>query len=141
MNPWGGRSGTRKRRESPAALESASALRYPARTAPSMVEGHPVAVQSPLRNSRGQGLAGESRYCVAERRGSEGGVNFLDHGRLQQLRFAHRRERTLPTPSCASSMICRAAHLQQTFRRAHDQFQVAAVCAVCGGLRVRIFDF
>src|SRR5208283_164461 len=61
ISPWGLRSGTTKRHASPAALARASAVRYPARTAPSMVEGQPVAVQSPLRKRRGQGVDGDKR--------------------------------------------------------------------------------
>jgi hypothetical protein len=39
-----------------AAFSTASAAKYPLRTAPSMVAGQPVAVQSQARNNLGQGL-------------------------------------------------------------------------------------
>src|ERR1019366_8023827 len=54
IRPVAGRSGDRKRESlRPAARASASAARYPLRTAPSMVAGQPVAVQSAAgKNSR-----------------------------------------------------------------------------------------
>src|SRR5579872_787606 len=62
MKPVAGRSGERKRGSlNPAARASASAARYPLRTAPSMVAGHPVAVQSPARKTRGHPVAAAGR--------------------------------------------------------------------------------
>src|SRR5437763_9225847 len=62
MNPVAWRSGTRKTFGFRACLATASAARYPLRTAPSMVAGHAVAVQSPARNKRGHGVAFVGRY-------------------------------------------------------------------------------
>src|SRR5271166_6843604 len=56
INPFAGRSGTWNLRPL-----SASAAAYPLRTAPSIVDGHPVAVQSPARNNRGHGLLCDGR--------------------------------------------------------------------------------
>src|SRR6266852_4752241 len=50
-NPSGSRSGWRNFRGVPATRSTASAARYPLRTAPSIVAGQPVAVQSPARNN------------------------------------------------------------------------------------------
>src|SRR6266849_6566322 len=50
-NPSGSRSGWRNFRGAPATRSTASAARYPLRTAPSIVAGQPVADQSPARNN------------------------------------------------------------------------------------------
>src|SRR5512136_500437 len=46
-------SGSRNRAGRPTAAVTASAARYPLRTAPSMVAGHPERVQSPARKTLG----------------------------------------------------------------------------------------
>src|SRR5271166_2240067 len=63
MNPLAGRSATRNFGLPPFAAASASAAPYPLRTAPSMVEGQPVAVQSPAMNNLGHGLVCDGRYA------------------------------------------------------------------------------
>src|ERR1700728_2129647 len=70
MKPLAGRSGERKGTSfSPAAWASASAARYPLRTAPSMVAGQPVAVQSPARKTRGQAVVATGRCASIPGRG------------------------------------------------------------------------
>src|SRR5450631_1295489 len=70
MKPVAGRSGERKCWSlSPAARERDSAARYPLRTAPSMVAGHPVAVQSPARKTRGQAVMEVGRWASMPGRG------------------------------------------------------------------------
>ena len=53
----------------PAVAAKASAARYPLRTAPSMVAGHPVAVQSPARKTRGHPVTAPGRYASMPGRG------------------------------------------------------------------------
>src|SRR5215469_7878355 len=63
INPSGGKSGTRYLAAPwPAARAIHSAARCPLRTAPSIVAGQLVAVQSPARNTRGHGVALAARY-------------------------------------------------------------------------------
>src|SRR6266850_944944 len=50
-NPSGARSGCKNLRGVPFERRTASAARYPLRTAPSIVAGQPVSVQSPARNN------------------------------------------------------------------------------------------
>src|ERR1700676_1059212 len=70
INPLGARSATRKLALLPPANRaSASAARYPLRTAPSMVAGQPVAVQSPERKTRGHAVSGLGRYWSIPGRG------------------------------------------------------------------------
>ena len=69
MNPVACRSGDRNRRFCPAARASASAARYPLRTAPSMVAGQPVAVQSPARKTRDQAVEASGRWRSIPGRG------------------------------------------------------------------------
>ena len=69
MNPVAVRSGDRNCASCPAPRARASAARYPLRTAPSMVAGQPVAVQSPARKTRGQGVTGPGRYASIPGRG------------------------------------------------------------------------
>lgn len=70
MRPLAGMSGERNRIPLfPEASAKASAARYPLRTAPSMVAGHPVAVQSPARNTRGQAVMGVGRWASMPGRG------------------------------------------------------------------------
>ena len=57
ISPRLGRSGTRYCSALPDARLTASAAKYPLRAAPSMVEGHPVAVQSPASISPGHPLS------------------------------------------------------------------------------------
>src|SRR5438132_7690244 len=55
INPDAGKSGTINFVScKPDARATPSAAMYPLRTAPSMVAGHPVATQSPARNTRGR---------------------------------------------------------------------------------------
>src|SRR5207247_382361 len=63
IRPAAGRSGIRKDFGVPAYLVRASAARNPLRTAPSMVAGQPVAVQSPARKRRGNGLTSWANEC------------------------------------------------------------------------------
>ena len=63
--PSAGKSGWSKRFGSPQSENMASAARYPLRTAPSIVAGHPVAVQSPARNRLGSGVRCEGRQRSA----------------------------------------------------------------------------
>jgi hypothetical protein len=53
MRPEGERSGRRKLSVRPSAARTALAAIYPARTAPSIVDGQPVWIQSPARNRFG----------------------------------------------------------------------------------------
>src|SRR5258708_3695162 len=70
MRPVAGRSGTRNLESfTPAAYVRASAARYPLRTAPSIVAGQPVAVQSPARKTRGHTVAAGGRYASMPGRG------------------------------------------------------------------------
>ena len=69
MNPVAVRSGERNCASCPVPRARASAARYPLRTAPSMVAGHPVAVQSPGRKTRGQGVTGPGLYASMPGRG------------------------------------------------------------------------
>ncbi len=64
-----GKSSTRKRRGLPIAVPMASAARYPLRTALSIVDGQPVAVQSPATNMPGVGVCwlGRQRSSPAAR--------------------------------------------------------------------------
>lgn len=55
INPRGLKSGSRKSRVPPIPLHTASAARCPDRAALSIVDGHPVAVQSPARKQFGHG--------------------------------------------------------------------------------------
>ncbi len=57
ISPRGFKSGLRNVRGSPMLLQIASAARCPDRAALSMVEGQPVAVQSPARKQLGHGAA------------------------------------------------------------------------------------
>src|SRR6185312_6489341 len=62
MNPEAGRSGTRNDvSRAPATQATRCAAAYPLRTAPSMVAGQPVAVQSPARKTRGQTVSEAGR--------------------------------------------------------------------------------
>jgi hypothetical protein len=56
MKPAGGRSGERNFLGEFACVVSCSAAMYPLRTAPSMVAGQPVAVQSPASMTRGHAV-------------------------------------------------------------------------------------
>ena len=70
INPLAGKSGTRNFWVSPVADASASAAPYPLRTAPSIVAGHPVAVQSPARKSGAKELCerdGKHHFQVQEK--------------------------------------------------------------------------
>src|SRR5208282_2980815 len=70
ISPVAGRSGETNRSDFwPEASSTASAAWYPLRTAPSMVAGHPVAVQSPARKTRGHGVAGVGRKASMPGRG------------------------------------------------------------------------
>ncbi len=62
IKPLAGKSATKNLCGAPIVSVSASAARQPLRTAPSMVAGHSVAVQSPARNSRGHGVLAWGRY-------------------------------------------------------------------------------
>src|ERR1035438_10213250 len=55
MSPFGLRSGLRMVRGSPMYSQTASAARWPERAPLSMVDGQPVAIQSPARKQLGQG--------------------------------------------------------------------------------------
>ena len=55
MNPRGSRSGFRILRRSPSAVYTASAAKCPLRAALSIVDGQPVAIQSPARTQFGHG--------------------------------------------------------------------------------------
>src|SRR5215467_6865365 len=61
MNPVAGRSGLRNVVTRPAVWVTASAARYPLRTAPSIVAGQPVAIQSPARKIRGHWVFASGR--------------------------------------------------------------------------------
>src|SRR6267143_2286804 len=65
INPDAGRSSLRLLLKP----SSASAALYPLRTAPSMVAGQPVAVQSPARKTRGHTVSGFGRYWSIPGRG------------------------------------------------------------------------
>src|ERR1700675_3895621 len=97
MRPEGGRSGERNFLSfSPAACRRASAARYPLRTAPSMVAGQPVAVQSPARKTRGQAVADVGRGASMPGRGGEVAFTSLitvDFTRLA-ARAAEKNSRT-----------------------------------------------
>src|ERR1700694_6351161 len=70
MRPVAGRSGTRNLESfTPAAYVRASAAIYPLRTAPSIVAGQPVAVQSPARKTRGHTVAAGGRCASMHGRG------------------------------------------------------------------------
>src|SRR3954463_9921928 len=88
MKPLDGRSGERNRMAFPETPVRASAARYPLRTAPSMVAGQPVAVQSPARNTRGQGVIGTGRWASIPGRGEY--VAFTSLITVDLTRFAAR---------------------------------------------------
>ena len=102
-------SGSRNALASPAARVTASAARYPLRTAPSIVAGHPDRVQSPARNRFANLVSAARPPSLQPRPRRERRPHFLHHVRLLQLRLPRPRERTPPVPSAPARSRPRAA--------------------------------
>ncbi len=130
MNPVGGRFGARNTRSvSPAARATASAAALPLRTAPSMVAGQPVAVQSPARNTRGQMVCARGRYASTPGCGEY--VAWTSLITVDFTRFASRapgkNSRSSPDREIDDLL---PRFLDQRLRRTHHQFHVAAAIAL-----------
>ena len=67
--------------------QRASAARWPERAALSMVEGQPVAIQSPARKQFGHGEMRTAAGAVDAGGHAEGGAHFLDQRGFFELRF------------------------------------------------------
>ena len=122
----GGRSGERNWRSlRPAARARTSAARYPLRTAPSMVAGHPVAVQSPARKTRGHVVIGGGSVGVDAGTRGVGGVDFLDHRGFHEIGFAGGGEEFADFAEGEVDDFG-AGFVDQGFGGADDEFDVAA---------------
>ena len=93
----------------PAAALTASAARYPLRTAPSIVAGQPERVQSPARKKLRKRVAAHraQRFEPGLRRKRR--AHFLNDLRFLQTRLFHEREKTRPVRAPPASMISPAA--------------------------------
>ena len=109
----------------PAERASASAAKYPLRTAPSMVAGQPVAVQSPARKTRGHCGRLVGTVGIDAGAGRVGGVHFLDHGGLDQIRCTRFREKLADFFQSEVNDLG-ARFVDEALRGADHEFDVAA---------------
>ena len=77
IRPRGFKSGMRNARGWPRALQIASAAKWPERAALSIVEGQPVAIQSPARKQFGHGAAEAGLATIDSWRYTKCGTDFF----------------------------------------------------------------
>ena len=102
---------------------TASAARYPLRTAPSMVAGQPDRVQSPARNRFGILVALHGRAAPAPARPKTSRA-LLSPRALSRSSLLSRAGKTRPVLSPPARSL-RPRHVHQTPRRAHHQLQIS----------------
>ena len=87
--------------------------------------GHPVAIQSPARKTRGHGLTDGGSNQVQLRTNGVGGTHFFHHGGFDQLRLRDQGKELRQFPQRQIDDLL-ALHLDHGLGRAHHQLDIAA---------------
>ena len=138
IRPRGFRSAFRILRRSLSAARMVSAARCPLRAALSMVEGQPVAIQSPARTQFGQGDMELGRAASIP-----GGTVKVARTSLTSAAFSSFASlaagKNSLSSATASSIACSRLERGEFARGAHDQLKITALCFAPGCKRLLLY--